>query len=64
MIDKYGTGYLMPSEFTPDDIIDALLAIDDDNLALKRKNCKSFSLVENWGSYEPALLSLYQTFCG
>jgi glycosyltransferase involved in cell wall biosynthesis len=59
MITEAGTGYLLPIDFSADDIIDFLTSLDAAELAQKKSNCASFSRDHSWERFEPALLSLY-----
>lgn len=59
MINKYGTGILLPKNFKSEDISNIINSINVDQINRMKKNCYEFNKVENWGKYEPKLLSIY-----
>ena len=61
MLDKYGTGYLLPRNLIPMTFW-TICAVTDEDLGNKVNNCANFSLEESWESYEPRLLALYDNF--
>lgn len=60
MITRWGTGFLLPREFTAADIVGAVSGITDDQLAHCRQKCRDFVEQMSWESFEPELLELYR----
>jgi len=60
MIEKYGTGILLPREFTVADIVQELEHTDRARLDDLVENCRQFNKEEHWEKYEKRLVNLYQ----
>lgn len=60
MIRTWDTGFLLPREFTAQDIVTFLNGLDDLELERKRQNCLRFSKEMSWSKFEPQLLGLYR----
>jgi glycosyltransferase involved in cell wall biosynthesis len=60
LIRENEVGFLMPREFDEHDIAKIVNAISDDDLQQARKNCARFIKKNNWETYAPRLLKLYE----
>lgn len=60
MINKWGTGFLLPRKFTARDIVFFLRTLDEKSLQEKKANCAAFSKKMGWEIFEPVLLDLYR----
>ncbi|MEM7084518.1 MAG: glycosyltransferase family 4 protein [Pseudomonadota bacterium] len=60
IIERWGTGTLLPREFDHTDIVAKLAQITDAQLSGWRENCRKFSKDMAWQTFEPELLSVYE----
>jgi glycosyltransferase involved in cell wall biosynthesis len=60
IIRQWGTGFLMPRDFTARDIIDALVQITPEALSEAKANCRRFSDAMSWDQFEDELLKAYE----
>ncbi len=58
-IREYGFGFLLPREFSAEDIVSLVTALTDDQLAIARENCQRFIASNHWGRWEKRLLDVY-----
>lgn len=59
MIKEWGTGFLLPRNFSGRDIVDALGRITEQELQETRARCVKFSECLSWQVFEPKLLKAY-----
>ena len=59
MIEKHGTGILLPKNYTAADLTTFLLKTTENELDRLKSNCHDFNKTESWNKYEPALIALY-----
>ena len=59
IIRTWGTGFLLPRNFTSSDIVQALLAVTGDEISASKRKCLAFSEQMSWTSFEPELLAAY-----
>lgn len=60
IIKRYDIGVILPQDCTPQELIEALLSLNETRLLQMKDNCTNFNKVENWEKYEPTLLELYE----
>lgn len=59
-IDKYGIGMAVSRDLQPEEIAAAINGLSDGDLGRMRSRCASYSMAENWQTYEPVLLGLHR----
>lgn len=64
MISRWGTGFLLPRDFTADDIVRFLGSVTDDEILSAKNKCRVFSHQMSWNQFEPILLEVYGRFAG
>ncbi len=62
MISAWGTGFLMPRNIRPLDIVELLEGLKHDRILEARRNCARFASEMAWSRFEPALLEIYKSF--
>lgn len=60
LIKENEIGFLLPRQFDEHDIARIVNAISDEELHRMRRNCESFIQINNWETYAPRLLELYE----
>lgn len=59
IIHEYGTGFLLPRQFSHVDVVATLRQITPGDLKKAAANCRSFSDSMSWSRFEPELLKAY-----
>lgn len=60
IIEGTGTGFLLPREFSAQDIADLVNSLTDERLRAARAACLAFCAKDNWAVYEKRLIGLYE----
>ncbi|MDA8870303.1 glycosyltransferase [Rhizobiaceae bacterium] len=60
VVRQHEIGFLVERDFDAHDIIRAVVALSDQDLANTRQNCLDFAEVQNWSLYEPRLRAVYE----
>jgi len=60
MVLKYGTGALLPIDFSDKDINIFLEQVKNEDIASWKENCFKFSKESNWQSYEKSFMDVYK----
>ncbi len=60
MVARHEIGWFLPTKLSARGIADCINQLDEGELTLKQKNCKSFIQSNNWSYYEPELKLLYR----
>lgn len=59
VIEKYGVGWLLPEEATPQAIAERINSITDEELKHARRACRAYIAADNWFVYERRLVDMY-----
>ncbi len=60
IVKTHEIGFLMPRDFSAVGIADSVSSLTDEHLADARQACRKFIAANNWSTYEPVLVGLYQ----
>lgn len=59
IVRQYDLGFLIPRDFTSQNIVQIVNGVTPEELERTKKNCATFIRKNNWGTYVPRLIGLY-----